>query len=108
MLRWSRSLTAHGSAVDITALSMRIGNKTTSFRDRSSAKALFTSSSTQSLAIELFESIKRRSISGVHHQGPELTGAVALSLTWGVADIRSAHTLRTAHPRGVCRLKGLQ
>jgi hypothetical protein len=49
-----------------------------------------------------------RSISGVHHQGPQLTGAVALSLTWGVADIRSAHTLRTAHPRGVCRLKGMQ
>jgi hypothetical protein len=30
-------LTAHGSSVDIIALSMRIGNKTTSFLDRSSA-----------------------------------------------------------------------
>src|ERR1700716_783072 len=39
---------AHGPAVDISALSMRIGNKTASSLDRSSAYPLVASSSTQS------------------------------------------------------------
>jgi hypothetical protein len=40
-------------------LSMRIGNRTTSFLDRSSMKVLFTLASTHSLAIDAFVAASR-------------------------------------------------